>query len=223
VARAYERALSRRLDGHLCVTHAMQAWLRATWGVSAHVLHDRPPSFFQRLALPQKHELLRRLQPQLVDATGAPLWAPEGTPGSPWADGATPWSLAPETARAHAPRLLISSTSWTADEDFGLLLEALRTLDTALSALDTALDADDARTTRRPAVSAVSSAGRRAASPKKDGAGGGGRGGGGRGGGGGALAGPQVVAIITGKGPLKEYYRGRMRELTLRHVAICTL
>jgi len=226
VARAYERALSRRLDGHLCVTHAMQAWLRATWGVSAHVLHDRPPSFFQRLALPQKHELLRRLQPQLVDATGAPLWAPEGTPGSPWAGGATPWSLAPETARAHAPRLLISSTSWTADEDFGLLLEALRALDTALRALDTAFDADDARTTRRPAVSAVSSAGRRAASPKKgavSGAGGGAGGGRGRGGGGGALAGPQVVAIITGKGPLKEYYRGRMRELTLRHVPICTL
>ena len=225
VARAYERALGRRLDGHLCVTHAMQSWLRTTWGVPAHVLHDRPPSFFQRLELPQKHELLRRLAPQLVDASGAPLWAPEGTPGSPWADGATPWSLAPETARAHAPRLLISSTSWTADEDFGLLLEALRALDTALIAFDAAFDADEARQ-RRPARSGGvggSSPGRRAASPKKGGAGGGAGGGGGRGGGDGALADPQVVAIITGKGPLKEYYRSRMRELTLRRVALCTL
>ena len=33
VAKAYERAFARLADGHICVTRAMQAWLRAEWGV----------------------------------------------------------------------------------------------------------------------------------------------------------------------------------------------
>ena len=44
LSRAYESRLSRRLDGHLCVTAAMAAWLQAEWGLEARVLHDRPPS-----------------------------------------------------------------------------------------------------------------------------------------------------------------------------------
>ena len=37
------------------------------------------------------------------------------------------------------------------------------------------------------------------------------------------FGGPLVVAVITGKGPLKEHYQGQMRALRLRHVAICTM
>lgn len=33
VARAYERALARCADGHICVTRAMRGWLADNWGV----------------------------------------------------------------------------------------------------------------------------------------------------------------------------------------------
>ena len=46
LAKAYEEFFAGRFDGHLCVTAAMQAWLRDKWGVDARVLHDRPPAFF---------------------------------------------------------------------------------------------------------------------------------------------------------------------------------
>lgn len=187
----YERFFGRRLDGHLCVTHAMGRWLEDEWGVAARVLHDRPPSFFRRLSIAERHGLLRRLAPQFVDASGAPVWPLEGASAaaegggggggaSPWDDGGTPWSSSPEVERPDKPRLLVSSTSWTADEDFGILLDALRALDGMLDATSAA--ASSARS-----------------------------------------IGPRVVAVITGKGPLKEHYRGLMRAMQLRHVAVCTM
>ena len=182
ISYAYERLLGRVLDGHLCVTHAMAAWLRDEWALrDVRVLHDRPPEFFRRLEPSERHELLRRLKPHFVDAHGAPLWPDgDGTNGGAWADGGTPWTeVAPGgevRERAGRPRLLISSTSWTADEDFGLLLEALAAIDAKL------VEAHDA-----------------------------------------ARTGPRVVAVITGKGPLKAHYEARMRELGLTRVAICTM
>ena len=193
VARRYERLFSRTGDAHLCVTAAMQAWLREQWGIEARVLHDRPPAFFRALEPQPRHELLRRLRPQFVDANGAPLWADEGEPGSPWADGGTPWSRVGRNGEAapreDAPALLISSTSWTADEDFGLLLGALRQLDQKLGGAATA--ANDSK-----------------------------EGGGARGA---CSASLRVVAVITGKGPLKAHYEEQMRRQPMTHVAVCTM
>jgi len=192
VARRYERLFSRAGDAHLCVTAAMQAWLREQWGVEARVLHDRPPAFFRALEPQPRHELLRRLRPQFVDAHGAPLWADEAEPGSPWAGGGTPWSRVGRngeaTPRDDAPALLISSTSWTADEDFGLLLGALRQLDERLSGGNDGNDGNE-----------------------------GGGGGGARG------ASLRVVAVITGKGPLKAQYEEQMRQQPMARVAVCTM
>jgi len=155
LARAYERALANTFDGHLCVTRAMAAWLQREWGVAARVLHDRPPAFFRRLAPPERHALLRRLAPQFVDASGAPLWPAEGEEGSPWRQGATPWTEVGANgaarARASAPALLVSSTSWTADEDFGVFLDALGQLDAALQGGA----AQGAAASPRPAVEVV--------------------------------------------------------------------
>jgi len=136
---AYEALLGRCLDAHLCVTFAMAEWLRARWRVKALPLHDRPPAFFKRATLEQKHRLLLKLRPALF-----PVWPAKPAPGSPtvsrdpWADGATPWTAVGRCGQleavAGAPALLVSSTSWSADEDFAILLSALVTLDTALLA-----------------------------------------------------------------------------------------
>lgn len=138
LSRVYEGAFGRALDGHLCVTAAMAQWLATTWGVRARVLHDRPPHFFRRLPAAERHALLRKLAPQFVDAAGRPLWPVEEEPASPWDDDATPWTgidrAGQPKARRRRPKLLVSSTSWTADEDFGLLLAALASLDVALRA-----------------------------------------------------------------------------------------
>lgn len=181
LSRAYESALGRRLDGHLCVTEAMSKWLIEEFALpSARVLYDRPPDFFRRLPTAERHELLRKLEDQFVDSHGAPIW-PRGA--GPWAAGNTPWTemrSGVAVERGVRPRLLLSSTSWTADEDFGMLLEALDDLDARL---------------RAEAASAP-------ALPH---------------------GGPHVVAVITGKGPLKAHYEERMRAMGLQRVAVCTM
>jgi len=69
------------------------------------------------------------------------------------------------TLRAERTALLISSTSWTADEDFGLLIEALEIYNRVASAKG---DDNDL---------------------------------------------PRILVVITGKGPLKDMYMGKIRRL----------
>jgi beta-1,4-mannosyltransferase len=77
--------------------------------------------------------------------------------------------------RSGRPAVLVSSTSWTPDEDFSLLLEALRLLDAALTA---------------PATGASL---------------------------------PDVLVLITGKGPGKAAFEAAAAAAPLRRVAIRTL
>jgi beta-1,4-mannosyltransferase len=182
LSRQYERFFGRLLDGHLCVTAAMGRWLSDEWGVGARVLHDRPPEFFRRLEPHEQHELFRRLAPSFLDANGAPLWREgESSSGgnSPWADGGTPWTTPDGKLREQRPSLLVSSTSWTADEDFGMLLEALVDLERRLEQH------------RRYYASTA--------------------------------GGPQVLVVVTGKGPLKAHYERKMGQLGLTRVAVTTM
>lgn len=100
VAAWLEAHSGARAYAHLFVTEAMRTHLVARWRLRGHarVLYDRPPRHFRRLDARE----------------AAAFWAAPGKP-SQWPAAATP---------AHPPARVVSSTSWTPDEDFGMLVDA---------------------------------------------------------------------------------------------------
>lgn len=135
ISEWYEGFFSARAHAHFTVTHAMARVLKSKWSLNAAALHDRPPKHFQPLSQNERFAFLHRL-PE------AAQYAPDIEKGS--------W------------RLVVSSTSWTPDEDFSILLDALV--------------AYSASATNQTSL-------------------------------------PKILAIITGKGPQKEYYLEQIRKL----------
>jgi beta-1,4-mannosyltransferase len=116
----YERVLGRRADAHLCVSRAFRDALAARWGIDgAAVLYDRPAAAFVPSPAPERAAILARLAP-LLDARFA-------------------------AAGSARPALVVSPTSWTADEDFPLLLAALGDLDRRLASEVASARPDPAR------------------------------------------------------------------------------
>ena len=134
--RAAETWLARRADAHFCVTHAMAAFLRAEMAIGARVtpLHDRPPRFFTRTGVEAQHDLFVRLSDELA-------W-PFALPDAPRdALSATALTVRRQRGgrtvvepREGRPALVVSSTSWSADEDFSVLLDALVAYDSIVDA-----------------------------------------------------------------------------------------
>lgn len=102
LAKRYELYLARYADSHLTVSAAMARYLTRTVPLASHnvrVLHDRPSSTFRPFqSSTERSDFLHGL-PQTAQFADDIL---EGR-----------W------------KLLVSSTSWTADEDFDILLDAL--------------------------------------------------------------------------------------------------
>lgn len=149
LSKWYEKFFSSHgVHAHLAVTNAMCRVLKDEWGVEAVALHDRPPTIFQPLTTPQRTEVLRRL------------------PGT---------EKHAEAILAGLCRLVVSSTSWTPDEDFSILLDALVRYSSMVDA--------------NPEL-------------------------------------PNIIAIITGKGPQREHYLREIQALTaadkLQHVIVTT-
>ena len=177
IAKVYERMLGRLGHAHLAVTDAMATWLDERWGISdAVVLHDAPPEFFRPASVTETSALMRRLAPSLdaspakvpgdcCDAIlvggGDPLTTTTGRGGARWREG--------------RPALVVSSTSWTPDEDFGVLLDALTLYDEIAVADEDAMERY-----------------------------------------------PDVLVVVTGKGPQRAHYESRMRSLRLKRVAVRT-
>jgi beta-1,4-mannosyltransferase len=193
LAKGFEKLMGCQAQQHFCVTAAMKQFLESEFGLSAVVLYDRPPSMFHRCSLEEVHDLFQRLQPQLQQQgigqclqkhLAVTIAADGQTSSSSGGGGSSSSSVTLVTSTAgegHAalrqgrPAIVVSSTSWTPDEDFGILLSAAQIYD------------QTAATTGQDDVY------------------------------------PDVVFIITGRGPDRDKYIQRIRQLQLHKVAFCSL
>jgi beta-1,4-mannosyltransferase len=102
LARWYERVLGRRAHAHFCVSRAMQAELKRNWTIDAQLLYDLPADGFATAPAHIRRDLFYRLR----EVIGYDL-------GGAYMDG------------LRRTAIIVSPTSWTADEDFALLLDAV--------------------------------------------------------------------------------------------------
>lgn len=182
LARWYERCFGRLGDAHLTVTRSMAAWLEAHWGIhGAVVLYDRAPSFFRPSDAAMTHRLWSSLQRRITGLPEVPALPRACMP----AEGSETTHVSYVCAesgqaklRPDRPLILVSSTSWTPDEDFGVLANALVAYDAAC-------------VSQRRAVPASAKL-------------------------------PNIVAIITGKGPMRAQWEAKFADMQLKHVHITT-
>jgi beta-1,4-mannosyltransferase len=140
-AERYERHWGKKADAGLCVTRAMLAELERGGGVPATVFYDRPPDFFRPATLQEKHELLMRLESTIKEGMHEGDWAAAAAaalpPGQTLCTAQGPGGKV--SLRLNRPALVVTSTSWTPDEDFGLLLAAAEEYEVAAAAAGVAL------------------------------------------------------------------------------------
>lgn len=140
----------------------MSCDLNDSWYIKAYSLHDRP-SVLTSLSIRQKHNLFNRLKASYpVFGSNSKVDDDSVTAFTKEEDGKVQQLIG-------RPALIISSTSWTPDEDFSVLLSAL-------------IKYDQECTTDHP----------------------------------------DIVCAITGNGPQKSYYQGKIAELKFSHVRIVT-
>ncbi|XP_064478720.1 chitobiosyldiphosphodolichol beta-mannosyltransferase-like [Ornithodoros turicata] len=160
-----EKVFGRKAHSAFCVSRAMKEDLEKEWGVVSKVLYDRPPETFKPLKVEEKHDILKKLSseyPELRD----PSESPDATRLTRLDDNG---SL---ELRHDRPAVLVSATSWTEDEDFSLLLNALEGYDQLKQQGDNEL--------------------------------------------------PDILCIVTGKGPLKSHYLEEVKSRSLKHVQVMT-
>ncbi|XP_077762648.1 chitobiosyldiphosphodolichol beta-mannosyltransferase isoform X4 [Canis aureus] len=123
LAKWYEKLCGRLSHLNLCVTNSMREDLAENWSIKAVTVYDKPASFFKETPLDLQHQLFMKL------GCTYPAFKARLEP----LDLATERSAFTErdaqsgvvTHLRGRPALLISSTSWTEDEDFSILLAAL--------------------------------------------------------------------------------------------------
>ncbi|KAI0089774.1 glycosyltransferase family 33 protein [Irpex rosettiformis] len=149
VAECFEGFFGRSAYAHLFVTRAMRDQLDSKWSLRGKkiVLHDRPPAHFHRASESEMHDLFLRI----LSSTSSPSVPAFSNLSSPSLEGWLPSYDPPQTTpftrilphlsltssesqpstaqRDDRPALVVSSTSWTPDEDFGILLDGLSKYD----------------------------------------------------------------------------------------------
>lgn len=179
LSKLLEISFGRFAKAGFCVSNAMQEDLIVTHnqGYPIYVLYDRPPKQFAPLTLSERHQFFKQISNDLKEFR----FKRDSNQTYDFPDDVelTRFTYKPiegEVAEIpDRPALLISSTSWTEDEDFSLLLDALVAYEKERE--NRLLDEEKCSI-------------------------------------------PKLVCIITGKGPLKEYYQEEARKLKLKHVEI---
>ena len=117
IAKWYEEFFGQLSNGNLCVTKALKSDLYKNWQIKARVMHDKPGPTMGTIMDNEKHDLFKRLSCQYSCFRSG--------------DGDTQFTEMCQDGnvvmKPQRPALLISSTSWTEDEDFSILIEALET------------------------------------------------------------------------------------------------
>lgn len=118
VAKFLETSIGRLSYVNFCVTNAMKEDLEKRFKVKATVLYDRPPLHFKPVSIREKHDLFIKLGKSYAELKVD--------------NHATPFTESDANDIVHLKTkrsaLLVSSTSWTPDEDFGILLAALESM-----------------------------------------------------------------------------------------------
>ncbi|XP_077239802.1 UDP-Glycosyltransferase superfamily protein isoform X2 [Tasmannia lanceolata] len=197
-----ENHYGKKADGSLCVTKAMQHELAQNWGIKATVLYDQPPEFFHPASLQEKHALFCRLKEDLSHPCGIRDCVSFGRVSSAAIHGEEPYANSTlfTTQVDHdiflkqdRPALIVSSTSWTRDEDFSMLLEAAVMYDRRASAV---LNEDDSIEEELLWTDICN---------------------------GKQYLYPRLLFVITGKGPEREKYEEKIKKLHLKRVAFRTM
>ncbi|XP_067947725.1 chitobiosyldiphosphodolichol beta-mannosyltransferase-like [Watersipora subatra] len=123
----YEKWFGQCAFWGFCVTQAMQEDLKENFQIQrTDVLYDRPVEQFKPLVDEEKHKLFIKLAKDMVVFRGSDK-------------STTAFTKTDENGirlLPDRPALVVSSTSWTEDEDFGILLSALDSYDKSTSAKD---------------------------------------------------------------------------------------
>lgn len=185
-ARILEMTFGRFGDFHMCVTRAMKEELSNRWRIDAVVLYDRPPEMFRRSSLEELDALMKKLTPAFSLAVHGDDFCTSLLESIQNRDPLTYQEESLTTIREwggevalrpERPGIVVSSTSWTVDEDFSLLLDAACLYDMRVKEFEEN----------------------------------------------GWFSHPKLLFIITGKGPLREYYLEEMRKRNVTHVAFRTV
>ncbi|XP_070380244.1 chitobiosyldiphosphodolichol beta-mannosyltransferase [Dermacentor albipictus] len=123
ICRWCEKTFGKKAKSAFCVSQAMKQDLESNWKVHADVLYDKPSSTFQPTAIEEQHTLFQRLATEYPELAHTSDSSDEADGGNIFTQAA-PDSYA-ATLRPDRPALIVSSTSWTEDEDFSVLLDAL--------------------------------------------------------------------------------------------------
>lgn len=162
ICKKFEIFFGQKSHLNFCVTEAMKADLKNEYNISALTMHDKPHERFKQLEIEEKHYFYEKLSDQygiedLKDGMGGSLLT-EFVNGLP-------------KMKAQRPAILVSSSSWTEDEDFHILVEAL-------DIYQKSIDMDSGSNQ------------------------------------------PDIVCMLTGKGPLKEYYQNIFIEKNYKNIKV---
>lgn len=163
LAEKIEAFFGPRVDAAFCVSKAMKRDLYNKWSIDATVLYDRPLASFQPSSVEEKHNLFMKLSEHYPEVSGEDEFSTAFTETSE-DDGSI-------RLKANRPAILVSSTSWTPDEDFSILFEALEKYESHCHTM--------------PSSSL-----------------------------------PDLVCVITGRGPQKEYYRELIQNQEWQHIKV---